>query len=249
MKIIKNSKLSKYIRNFLGYKPALTIINSNIKNLSTSDAFFWRTDNNFKTIFRYTDIFKLFFNDPTSKAEIIFYDRNSNFLKKIIFDDLDLSNQLVIDKNFMNNIENYGIFYIFHYSNENNNSIIRNSCYTGYSQSDNLPSFVHGNTVTALRNLNDNQVEFGIGGKTFFKNNIFQIQNSFKNSKVELMIMNPTNQELKIIINDEELRLATCCSIIKKYERIQTIKIISKCYLLRPIVFSYRDKFLDVYHG
>ena len=55
--------------------------------------------------------------------------------------------------------------------------------------------------VTGLRY--DNQVEFGIGGKTFFKNNIFQIQNSFKNSKVELMIMNPTNQELKIIINDE----------------------------------------------
>ena len=113
MKIIKNSKYSKYIRNFLGYKPALTIINSNIKNLSTSDAFFWRTDSNFKTIFRYTDIFKLFFNDPTSKAEIIFYDRNSKFLKKIIFVDLDLSNNLVIDKNFMNNIEDYEHFIFF----------------------------------------------------------------------------------------------------------------------------------------
>ena len=44
--------------------------------------FFWRTDNQFKTIFKYTDIFKLFFNDPTSKAEIIFYDKSNKFLKK-----------------------------------------------------------------------------------------------------------------------------------------------------------------------
>ena len=76
-----------------------------------------------------------------------------------------------------------------------------------------------------------------------------QIQNSFKNSKIELMIMNPTNKALKIIINDEAFNLDVCSSIIKKYEKIQTIKIISKCYLLRPIIFSYRDKFLDVYHG
>ena len=40
MKIIKNSRFVKNIRNFLGYKPTLEIINSNVKNLSTSDAFF-----------------------------------------------------------------------------------------------------------------------------------------------------------------------------------------------------------------
>ena len=86
MKIIKNSRFVKNIRNFLGYKPTLEIINSNVKNLSTSDAFFWRTDNQFKTIFKYTDIFKLFFNDPTSKAEIIFYDKSNKFLKKKTFE-------------------------------------------------------------------------------------------------------------------------------------------------------------------
>ena len=56
MQIIKNSKLIKNLRNLVGIRPALTIIDSNKKNLSTSDAFFWRTDNNFKTIFQFTDI-------------------------------------------------------------------------------------------------------------------------------------------------------------------------------------------------
>ena len=46
--------------------------------------------------------------------------------------------------------------------------------------------------------------------------NIFQIQNSFKNNMVELMIMNPTSKNLKIIINNEELILGACFSIIKK---------------------------------
>ena len=49
---------------------------------------------------------------------------------------------LVIDKKFMNDIEDYGTFYIFHNTNSKFNSILRNSCYTGYSLNKNLPSFV-----------------------------------------------------------------------------------------------------------
>ena len=67
----------------------------------------------------------------------------------------------------MNNLEDYGTFYIFHFSNSNNNSFT-NSCYTGYSQNDNLPSFVHGNTVTASKDFNNNKIELGISGKTYF---------------------------------------------------------------------------------
>ena len=40
MKTIRNSKIIKVLRNFFGYKPSLTIIDSNLNNLSTSDAFF-----------------------------------------------------------------------------------------------------------------------------------------------------------------------------------------------------------------
>ena len=249
MQIIKNSKLIKNLRNLLAIRPALTMIDSNKKNLSTSDAFFWRTDNNFKTIFQFTDIFKFFFNDNDSEAEIYFFDKKNKFIKQIKFSDLNLSNKLLIDKNFLNNIEDYGTFYIFHSSNKNNKSIIRNSCYTGYSQNNNPPSYVHGNTITALKNLNNNKLEFGLGGITYFKDNIYQVQNTFKNGITELMLMNPTKKNLKISINNEIVYLDTCSSMIKKFNNTEIIKIISKCYLLRPIIFSYQNNYLDVYHG
>ena len=46
---------------------------------------------------------------------------------------IELSNKLVIDRNFLDGLEDFGVFYIFHRSKLNINSIIRNSCYTGYS--------------------------------------------------------------------------------------------------------------------
>ncbi len=248
MKVIRNSKLIKIIRNFTGFKPALAILDFNKKNVSTSDAFFWRTDNDFKTTFKFTDIFRLFFKDQNSACEIFFYDKENNFIKKIKLSQLNLSNEIIIDKNFMDKKEDYGTFYIFHYSKSNHKSIIRNSCYTGFSNKDNI-SYVHGNTITAYKNFNNDKLNFGIGGRTFFRNNVYQIQNSFINKNVELMLMNPTKKKLKILINDENFTLDSCCSIIKKFNNVDIIKIVSKCYLLRPIIFSYDKNYFDVYHG
>ena len=207
MDYIKKSKFSKILRNLFGYKPSLTVLNMNKKNLSTSDAFFWRTDNNFKTIFKFTDLLNLYFNDQGSSVDIMFYDKFNKLLKKLRLSNINLSNKLIIDKDFMNGIEDYGTFYIFHVSNLNNNSVLRNSCYTGYSINNNLPSFVHGNLINAVKNLNDSNLEIGIGGITPFKNNIYQIQNSFIDCKLELLISNPSKKKLKILINDKKIYL------------------------------------------
>lgn len=249
MDYIKKSKFSKILRNLFGYKPSLTVLNMNKKNLSTSDAFFWRTDNNFKTIFKFTDLLNLYFNDQGSSVDIMFYDKFNKLLKKLRLSNINLSNKLIIDKDFMNGIEDYGTFYIFHVSNLNNNSVLRNSCYTGYSINNNLPSFVHGNLINAVKNLNDSNLEIGIGGITPFKNNIYQIQNSFIDCKLELLISNPSKKKLKILINDKKIYLEPCCSTLESFENTEVIKIISKCYLLRPIIFSYKKNYLDVYHG
>ena len=249
MRLIKNNKFSKILRNIFKFKPVITVIDTNKKNISTSDAFFWRTDNNFKTIFKYTDIFNLFFKDQMSNVEIFFYDKNNKFLKKIKDSDIKLSNKIIIDKKFMDNMEDYGTFYIFHDSQNKNKSIIRNSCYTGYSLNDNYASFVHGNTITAMKNLETKKLEFGIGGKTFVNKNTYQIQNSFQNTNVELMMMNPTKHILEIHINNEKFYLNSCCTTIKKFSNIDLIKIKSKSCLLRPIIFNYKNDYYDVYHG
>ena len=60
IKKIAKSNLSIKLRNITGLRPY--IINTNFlkQNFSISDGFPWRTDNNFKTIFKYSDLLKIF---------------------------------------------------------------------------------------------------------------------------------------------------------------------------------------------
>ena len=68
IKKIANSNLGIYLRNKFNLKPLIFNI-SKIKNSSVSDAFIWRTDNNFQTKFKYTDIFNIYYKIPNSVVE------------------------------------------------------------------------------------------------------------------------------------------------------------------------------------
>ena len=50
-KLLRNSNTKK-LRNFLGIRPSLDLIDYTSDSISASDAFFWRTDNNYETIFK-----------------------------------------------------------------------------------------------------------------------------------------------------------------------------------------------------
>jgi hypothetical protein len=78
-----NIKIAIFFRNFFGIKPKLFLLNFNDKNLSVSDGFFWRTDSNYKTLFKFTNLLNFFYKDKESQIEIIFYDKNNKFIKKI----------------------------------------------------------------------------------------------------------------------------------------------------------------------
>ena len=249
LKKIFRHKFSIFIRNLIGFRPSIFLLNLNKKNISASDAFFWRTDNNYRTIFKFSDILYLFFKDNSSEVEISFYDKNNNLIKSKKFLNIELSNKLVIDKAFFDGLEDYGIFYIFHKSNSNINSIIRNSCYTGYSYNENLFSYVHGNLITSAKSFDGTHEEFGIAGTSKFKKRKYKIQNSFDFDKTEIEIMNPTKNDLEIEINSIKFVLKSCCLKIVNINSNKLITIVSNCYLLRPIIFNYKKQFIDVYHG
>ena len=238
----------KKIRNFFGIFPSYFLIDFNKKNYSISDGFFWRTDNNFITTFNFSDLLNIFYLIRDSNAEIIFFNKYGEMLKKLKFENLDFIHSLVIDKKFMNDIEDYGTFYIFHNTNSKFNSILRNSCYTGYSVNKNLPSFVHGNLSTASKNLNNNKINFDITGKSFLKKNTYFVQNYLDAQKTEILLLNPTRKNLDINVNDKKYSLKNGGSKLINIDK-KFIKIVSNCYLIRPIVFSYENEFLDVYHG
>ena len=63
--------------------------------------------------------------------------------------------------------------------------------------------------------------------------------------KVEIMLVNPTKNKLKITVNDLNFNLEGGNSLLLKVKD-KLIKIKSKCYLLRPIVFTYKNEYLDL---
>ena len=114
IKKIYRSKFSVYLRNLIDIRPQVFLIEFKGKNRSSSDAFFWRTDNNYYTVFKFSDILKLFFDDDSGEVEILFYDKNNNLIKTKNYSNIELSNKIIIDKSFFNGLEDYGVFYIFH---------------------------------------------------------------------------------------------------------------------------------------
>ena len=101
---ISRNRFSIYIRNLIGFRPQIYSLNLNKKNISTSDAFFWRTDNSYHTVFKFSDILNLFFKDTSSEVEILFYDKNNNLIKRKKISNIELSNKLVIDSNFLDGL-------------------------------------------------------------------------------------------------------------------------------------------------
>ena len=151
VKKLVNTDIGILLRNNLNFKPVGLKLFEKDYPTSVSDAFLWRTDNGYKTKFKYSDILNLFYKIKNSWVEFHFYSKNNELIKIEKVNDLNLSNELEISSKYLNNLEDYGTFYIYHFSENtkdlNNKDIISNRCYLGYSQNNNLYSFVHGNTL------------------------------------------------------------------------------------------------------
>ena len=151
IKKLANTNIGILLRNSLNFKPVSSKSSEKDYPISVSDAFPWRTDNGYKTKFKYSDILNLFYKIKNSLVEFHFYSKNNELIKIEKVSDLNLSNEIEISSKYLNNLEDYGTFYIYHFSENtndlNNSDIIINRCYLGYSQNNNLYSFVHGNTL------------------------------------------------------------------------------------------------------
>ena len=236
-KILRNSKILK-IKNFLGINPI---------HMSLSGINF-----NFTTTFKYSDLPNLFYNIKDSYVEIFIYSKKNDLIKKIIFDNLNFSNKLNINRELLNGVQDYGVFYIFHRLNNKteNNFILSNRCYLGFSQNNNLSSFVHGNTLAKYKNLANNNENTDIVKTTLLTNNNYRVQNYFdKFDKSEIFLSNPTSKKIKFYIKEKKFILEKGCSIIIDVTNEKEINIKSNCLFFRPLIFNYKGQYIDVYHG
>ncbi len=254
IKKLANTNIGILLRNSLNFKPVSLRYHEKDYPASISDAFLWRTDNGYKTIFKYSDILDLFYKIKNSWVEFHFYSKNNELIKIKKVNNLDLSNKLEISSKYLNNLEDYGTFYIYHFSKNtkelNNKDIISNRCYLGYSQNNNLYSFVHGNTHGKFSSIFPNKTFLTDVVKTsLFQNYTYTIQKYFDNfDKSELFFTNPTSKIVKFSIDNKNFELKPNFSLLVEI-RNSIVSIKSNCLFLRPTIFSYKDKYLDVHHS
>ena len=252
IKKLATTDLGIKFRNTFGIKPQ--IHSKNIpKSSSISDAFAWRTDGSYKTKFKFMDILDVFYDIKNSYVELKFYCKNNIFIKKIIINELDIFNEILIDKFFLDGVEDYGVFYIYHHSKDKilENEIISNRCYLSYSHNDNLYSVVHGNNlVNYFINKTDTLGE-NITKTSLLNNQIYKIQKFFDDfDKTQLFFTNPITEKINFLVNNKSFKLDGNCSIIIDIKNNEdTIIIKSNCAHLRPVVFNYKDDFIDVHHS
>ncbi len=248
-----NTKSFIFLRNFFNFRPIPNDIHKEYRgSISMSDAFLWRTDHSFSTIFKYSDILKLFYKDKNSSVELLFYSKSNELLKTLIIKDIDLGNELIIDKFFFDGLEDYGVFYVYHRSDLVNTEplIISNRCYVGFSKSNSLFSFVHGNINVRYKNLTGGNQFIDIVKTSFLSNNLYKIQNFFEEfTSTELFFTNPTSKSINIKIGNDSYVLKKGCSILVDLKKIKETSIVSNCLFLRPLIFNYKNNFFDVYHG
>ena len=179
------------------------------------------------------------------------HSKNNTLLKIKKIKNLELSNEFEITSSFLNGLNDYGVFYIYHFSNEkiSKRSIVLNKCYLGFSKNNSLHSFVHGNLIAKFTSIKkDNIFSNYTNYFSFFKRNNYQIQNYFNDfENTELFFANPTNHKLKISIQKKNYTIKPGhCKIINDNSRIISF---SSNYYVRPIIFNYKDKYFDVYHS
>ena len=124
----------------------------------------------------------------THGLNFIFIQKKNKLIKIEKINNLLLSNEFEINSKYLNNTEDYGSFYIFHYSkdlmNLKNQDIISNRCYLGYSQNNNLYTFVHGNTFAKFTSINSN----GEILTNIVKTSLFKIKNTQFKNILEILI-------------------------------------------------------------
>ena len=254
VKKLASTNIGIFLRNNLNFKPVRLKHFEKDYPISISDAFLWRTDNGYKTKFKFSDILNLFYKLKNSWVEFHFYSKNNELIKIEKINDLKLSNEIEISSKYLNNLEDYGTFYIYHFSENtnylNNKDIISNRCYLGYSQNNNLHSFVHGNVLVKSTSIYSNKSFSTDSVKTsLFQNHTYTIQKYFDGfDKNELFFTNPTSKDIKFTIDNKDYELKSHHSLLVEIIT-PIISIKSNCLFLRPTIFSYKGKYLDVHHS
>lgn len=261
---LKSNNLSYIIRNNLLIKPSI-YLKPKKKNLTVSDFFFWRCNEDFETKFFITNLASQILPDikQVDKIKILVFENNGGLLetKDFILQPFETIEFVFNDSKFR---EKYGSFFVFHQFDKLDD-LIKNGChiaergYTGYKRKNGVWNFVHGNHYSASL-LSNGDIQSLIS-TSLFKSS-YKMQLSFKDcNKSQLIINNPDTKKLKyefiyydehnnylkrdrVVLNSRETKLYDLYHINLKF-----IEIKSNFIFCRPLVLKYYDSYFDIFHA
>ena len=230
-----------------------------------SDLFVWRCNQDWNTYFELLDLASLFGDEGQHQVDIVFFDNNGeNFHQKSIElsglyrQVLDISKVLSTLKQLPSD---YGTFCVFHKKIPNSvlkiQSFIAERGYVSY-QYKNAPlrSYVYGN----LDAIDDSLTP--LSGSSFL-NRQYNLQYLLEMSKAyEIALVNASSKnkkiEFKVVDFNDSVLMEKCITLKPKQVFILPIKDISnpshliiknKIIMARPVVFSFDNDKMDVFHG
>jgi len=235
-----------------------------------SDLFPLRTGDGWTTFFEILDIPGLLngsFSD-TSRHKIlfVFFDQDGNEIGRKHFPSpTEPRYSLELSTSFFKEIDKACTFSVFHTNFEPldnlGDSFLAERGYSGYKRN-NMPirGYVHGNLDSIAWHLGEMQM---LGNAGILRRS-YLVQHPFSGeSKYELFLTNPCNQKVRIRVQvrspksswkDFEtfiLNPRGCqkISIDVGENEVKFIRIVSRLYLGRPVIFRCNENSMDVFHG
>lgn len=235
-----------------------------------SDLFLIRTGGRWQTFFEVLNIPALLNGKYSTELNhnilFVFFDQNGfEVARRSIPSPEDARHTLELGTHFHSEIEKAATFSVFHseflLEDELNGSFLAERGYAGYQRSD-LPirGYVHGN----LDSMAFNEGEMQLLGNAGFLRRSYQVQHPLKGEATyELFLTNPSSSKVKIRVQSRLFDSPWCnyqaftlnprgsrtISMDVRENEIKFIRIVSRLYLGRPVIFRNTQKSMDVFHG
>jgi hypothetical protein len=261
--LIRKIRYAIFVRKGLTRKPAKT-------ESVISDLFLIRATELWRTYFEILNIPGLlnghFSVGNTQKLHFIFFDSEGTEIgRKLISAPRNAKQSLALDQDFFQAIDRASTFSVFHTDFKINldlsGSYLTERGYTGFQRNDvPIKGYVHGN-LDAIA-FSDGSTEM-LGNSGIFRRS-YQIQHPFTGpSHYEVFLVNSSDKKLRIRVEFREAskrwrsyesftlhpRGSRQIEISIGPDEIKFIRIVSKLYLGRPVVFRNTNDSFDVFHG
>ena len=235
-----------------------------------SDLFCVRFDAEWKTYFELLNIEGLILGDNsssiTNQAEFIFFDKNGKVVDSKTVGVGEFGRHTVLlDDTFVSNIRDASSFSVFHSKIHDpqalDGSFLAERGYTGFKKSNtSIRGYVHGN-LDALA-FSDQGIEM-LGNQGIIRRS-YQVQHPLRGPALyEFFISNPCRRSSQIVVETkgptgkwseiERFKLnprgSRLWAIEKNDGEPTFVRVKSRLYLGRPVVFRAHGQGIDVFHG